>query len=129
MNTVARVSWRSRLMVILLLAGLASTSAMLVAAPAHAASYSCATSHVCLWVHKNYEGSRQQVSGFADYTDLNGHLHDKASSWGSSNRSQQMCVIDWVNGARRTIAVVTAGNRTPEVPGTINDRADAVIQC
>ena len=109
-------------------AGVVLTTA-LVASPASAAAYTCDTSHVCLWVDINYSGTRQMISGYSDYTDLNSSLHDQASSWGSSNHSQVMCVINWVNGYAENLATLNPGNRTPWVGSTINDKADAVRQC
>jgi hypothetical protein len=100
-----------------------------VAAPAQAANYNCDVSHVCFWTDADYNGQRQQISGFADYTDLNGTLHDRASSWGSSTRTQRLCVIDWVNGRATTLTTLYPGNRTSWVGSAANDRADAVRQC
>jgi hypothetical protein len=98
------------------------------AAPAHAASYTCDAHSVCLWQDITYGGQRQEVSGYSQYTDLNASLHDQASSWGSSNGSQVMCVINWVGGSFEILATLNPGNRTPWVGPTINDKADAVVQ-
>lgn len=107
----------------------ASVTATMVATPAQAAAYSCTASHVCLWTASDYNGTRQAISGFADYTDVNSSLHDAASSWGSSTNSQAMCVIDWVNGRQQVIGLLRPGNRTTYVGDSANDRSDAVTQC
>ena len=102
--------------------------AAVFAAPAQAAAYSCSASNVCLWVNINYEGTRQMFSGFNSYADTNSSLHDKASSWGSSNSSQVMCVINFVGGTFEVLGTLNPGNRTSWVGPSINDKSDAVVQ-
>lgn len=58
-----------------------SLGLLTVTSPAtQAAVFHCPTSTICVHADNNFRGARQDISGFAAYTDLNGHLHDKASS-------------------------------------------------
>ena len=57
----------------------------------------CSFRHVCVWEHSNFRGVRQEISGFADYTDLNGSLHDRASSWTNANESTREYIGEWRN--------------------------------
>ena len=55
----------------------------------------CEFRHVCVWEHSHFRGAKQQVSGFAAYTDLNGYLHDRASSWGNANELTTEYLGEW----------------------------------
>ena len=57
----------------------------------------CVTRNVCVWEHEFFKGHRQIISGFSDYTDLNSHLHDQASSWANANVYTREYLGDWVH--------------------------------
>lgn len=71
---------------------------------AQAAVFHCPTSTICVHADNNFGGARQDISGFAAYTDLNGHLHDKASSWINANRYVSMGIGEWRRGSGEFIA-------------------------
>ncbi len=109
-------------------------SGLAFAPPASAATFSCPDRSICLWSDGGFSGNRQVISGYTQYTDLSSHLHDKASSWGSTTRSQWMCVYNyrytWTGTRYRvTLQAVAPGARVAVVPLGTNDKADAVGWC
>lgn len=100
-----------------------------VATPAsQAAVYHCPTSHVCVHSDNYFRGAQQTINGHSHYTNLNGQLHDKASSWINANRYAYMQIGEWHNSR------MVIGQTLP--PGwyennlgrnaSFNDRADWV---
>lgn len=108
---------------------LALAGVAFVAPAAEAATFSCPSANVCIWTGGSFTGTRQAVSGYADWTDLNGSLHDQGSSWGSATSSQVMCVMDNVSGRWYRLDTLQPGERVAVVPNGTNDRSDAVSKC
>ncbi|ORC24362.1 hypothetical protein A7979_10235 [Rothia nasimurium] len=83
-------------------------------------------------MHANigFGGSRQDISGFAAYTDLNGQLHDKASSWVNANRWVSMGIGEWRNGKQFIGQVLPAGwyENNLHTNANFGDKADFVKQ-
>ena len=67
----------------------------------------CEFRHVCVWEHEEFQGVKQQISGFSPYTDLNGALHDRASSWTNANGVTTECLGDWRSSwySRKAVAL------------------------
>lgn len=87
-----------------------SLGLLTAAAPAsQAAVFHCPTSTVCVHSDNYFGGARQDISGFAPYTDLNGHLHDKASSWVNANRWTAMGIGEWRSGKKFIGQILPAG--------------------
>ncbi|WP_272878616.1 peptidase inhibitor family I36 protein [Rothia nasisuis] len=100
-------------------------------APAsQAAVFHCPTSTVCVHANIGFGGSRQDISGFAAYTDLNGQLHDKASSWVNANRWVSMGIGEWRNGKQFIGQVLPAGwyENNLHTNANFGDKADFVKQ-
>ncbi|GAA1660075.1 peptidase inhibitor family I36 protein [Fodinicola feengrottensis] len=107
---------------------LAGGGAVIAATPAYADT-TCPAHNFCLWTDGHFTGTKQIISGYASYQDVNSTLHDHASSWKNANASQRECVYDHVNGALVTLQVVNAGQQVGVVPAGTNDRADAIGFC
>ncbi|MCH6471303.1 hypothetical protein [Sinomonas terrae] len=101
--------------------------AAFAAAPAHADIYGCSTSTVCIYEHTYRGGAKQSVSGYASYTDLNGSLHDRASSWTNACRSQGFAIGEWRNGRPYNGQLLPAGWYEDDLrTAGFNDMADYV---
>lgn len=103
---------------------------LIVAAPAaDAAVFNCPTSTVCVYEHTGLWGNQQNISGYAAYTDLNGHLHDKASSWINANVRTSMAIGEWRSGRQHIGQVLPPGWYEDNLHNVnFGDKADFVKQ-
>ena len=94
----------------------------------------CPFRHTCIWSDSVFRGDLQITSGFSHYTDLNGGLHDRASSWVNANEYTTMWLGEWVNGRHDWnhlvwgSAVWAGYKETNLIHSGFNDRADFVVR-
>ena len=96
--------------------------------------HDCPERHVCVWTDIDFHGTRQAISGYADYTDLNGHLHDRASSWVNANYSTIEWLGEWHRGKPFGGSYLKPRHKGTDLRDDIthgrhfNDRADFVAR-
>lgn len=87
----------------------------------------CPSKNVCVYQDSYRRGTVQIISGFNNYTNLNGYLHDKASSWTNANDITPEAIGEWRKGAEYIGQVLPAGWYEDDLRSVnFNDKADFV---
>ncbi|GGJ84653.1 hypothetical protein GCM10010123_12850 [Pilimelia anulata] len=109
--------------------GLGAATLLATAAPAAAGLGDCPARHTCIWVDANFNGGHWAKSGYTQYSDVPGWMHDKGSSWANKNVNQRECIFDWVNGSRIILGNLGPGQNVGWPGDGANDRTDAAGWC
>lgn len=87
----------------------------------------CPSKNVCVYQDSYRRGTPQIISGFDNYTNLNGDLHDRASSWTNANDFTSEAIGEWRNGAEYIGQVLPPGWYEDDLRSVnFNDKADFV---
>jgi hypothetical protein len=107
--------------------GITMIGAAGLAMPAQATIGQCQTSTVCVYKDAQWLNTSQVISGFTSYADLNGYLHDQASSWINANNSTAEVIGEYRSGQPYYAETLSAGwtdNNLSDIG--FNDMADFV---
>ena len=92
--------------------------------------WNCDHQHVCVWEHANFNGYKNQFSGFNHYSYIyTPQLNRKVSSWMNANNYTVMWLGEWRGQKAVGGAYIPAGYRGTNLQDdNFNDRAQFVAR-